>query len=196
MSDMDNEPGGYEEKLHALMVEERKTLIESARESARTFDQAVLAFGSAVFGASVAFLKDVAPHPLPYTLKWLALAWVCLAVGLFSILLSFLWSHKACMWEVDENYRVYGKPELRRCENIWSDRTDRCNYVSIVCLAIGLMFWSWFAYLNLRNGDTDLSNPKVPPPPQKVEKGYTPPRTPPPPPPASPQQSTPPPPKK
>jgi hypothetical protein len=40
---------------NAQYMEERKGLIDAARESARTFDQAVLAFGSAVFGASIAF---------------------------------------------------------------------------------------------------------------------------------------------
>lgn len=48
----------YTPEEYAAHMEERKTLIEAARESAKTFDQAVLAFGSAIFGASIAFLKD------------------------------------------------------------------------------------------------------------------------------------------
>ena len=34
---------------------ERDKLIDAARESSRTFAQAILAFGAAVFGASAAF---------------------------------------------------------------------------------------------------------------------------------------------
>ena len=58
-------------KLH---LEERAQLIDAARENARTFDKAVLTFGSAVFGFSIAFLKDVAPHPAPPALcgGWVA----------------------------------------------------------------------------------------------------------------------------
>jgi len=56
-------------------LEERAQLIDAARESARTFDKAVLTFGSVVFGFSIAFLKDVAPHPAPDTLRWLGIAW-------------------------------------------------------------------------------------------------------------------------
>ena len=60
---------GYEhaKQKHAQHMAERDKLTDAARESSRTFDQAVLAFGAAVFGASVAFLKDVAPKPQPYS---------------------------------------------------------------------------------------------------------------------------------
>jgi hypothetical protein len=48
---------------YKLYLAEREQLIDAGRESARTFDQAVLAFGSVVFGFSIAFLKDIAPNP-------------------------------------------------------------------------------------------------------------------------------------
>jgi hypothetical protein len=41
---------------YKLYLAEREQLIDAGRESARTFDQAVLAFGSVVFGFSIAFL--------------------------------------------------------------------------------------------------------------------------------------------
>jgi len=72
---MPDEPEGYTPEEHSQHLDERKSLIDAARESARTFDKAVLAFGSAVFGASIAFIKDVAPLPQHYTLKWLGVAW-------------------------------------------------------------------------------------------------------------------------
>src|SRR4051812_5487292 len=84
------------QKLCDAQTEERKLLIDAARESARTFDKAVLTFGSAVFGFSIAFLKDVAPNPIPTTLPWLLTAWVLFSFGLLAILLSFLFSHSAC----------------------------------------------------------------------------------------------------
>ena len=78
----------YEQALreHAHFMQERDRLIDAARESARTFDKAVLTFGSAIFGASIVFLKDVAPNPHQGTLKWLGFSWFCFSTGI-SILL-------------------------------------------------------------------------------------------------------------
>jgi hypothetical protein len=95
----DEEEVDYARKQHQLYLDERKQLVDAARESSRTFDKAVLTFGAAVFGASIAFLKDIAPHPAPDTLKWLGAAWLFFSLGLLSILLSFLFSHRACLFE-------------------------------------------------------------------------------------------------
>ena len=57
MTDDDYE---HAKQKHEQHMAERDKLTDAARESSRSFDQAVLAFGAAVFGASVAFLKDVA----------------------------------------------------------------------------------------------------------------------------------------
>lgn len=47
-----------------VYLEERKLLIDAARESARTFDKAILTFAAAAFGFSVALLKEAARIPL------------------------------------------------------------------------------------------------------------------------------------
>jgi hypothetical protein len=75
-------------KDHAQYMEERKGLIDAARESARTFDQAVLAFGSAVFGASIAFLKDVAPKAPTLYVEMAGISWGLFSIGLLGALLS------------------------------------------------------------------------------------------------------------
>ncbi|HLZ00237.1 MAG TPA: hypothetical protein VKT33_14355 [Candidatus Angelobacter sp.] len=90
----------YLEDVRQQHLAERIQLIDAARESARTFDKAVLTFGSAIFGFSIAFVKDVAPSPIPSTITWLAVSWLLFSVGLLAILLSFLFSHQACMFEI------------------------------------------------------------------------------------------------
>ena len=141
----------YEQQLsdHAQFMEERRGLIDAARESARTFDQAVLAFGSAVFGASIAFLKDVAPNPQVYTLKWLGLAWGLFSFGLLSVMLSFLFSHKACMFDIAEGMKELKESKHMRLKNRFSPITDGCNYAGIGLLFLGLLAWSIFALENL-----------------------------------------------
>ena len=78
---MADEEVDYTLKQHQLYLDERKQLVDAARESSRTFDKAVLTFGAAVFGASIAFLKDIAPHPAPDTLTWLGAAWLFFSLG-------------------------------------------------------------------------------------------------------------------
>ena len=136
-----------------LNLEDRKQLIDAARESIRTFDQAVLTFGAAVFGFSIAFLKDIAPKPVPETLCWLAFAWGLLSTGLIAILFSFLSSHKACLFELDTCTKrlVEDSPEAQR-PNRWSTVTYICNVMSILLIVGGLACWSKFAFANLSYG--------------------------------------------
>jgi hypothetical protein len=162
-------------KEYDRYLDERKLLIDAARESARTFDQAVLAFGSAIFAASIAFLKDVAPHPQLCSLKWLGVAWLLFSFGLLGVMLSFLFSHKACMFEIEHGAKALGKPDYEPPKNRSSTITTFCNYFCVALLFLGLVSWSGFALENVAKGENTLSNPKVPPQPEKVEKGYTPP---------------------
>src|ERR1700722_19099032 len=104
---------------HQQYLDYRKDLIDAARESARTFDKAVLTFGSAVFGFSIAFLKDVAPHPAGATLYWLGAAWFLFALGLLLILLSFLFSHRACMFEIECATNKIIDPNCKTKKNRW-----------------------------------------------------------------------------
>jgi hypothetical protein len=154
--------GGYDPELaayeaakseHDQYMKERERLIDAGREAARTFDQAVLAFGSAIFAGSIAFLKDVAPKPQPYSLKWLALSWGFFTVGLLFVMLSFLFSHKACMFDIDAGAEALGKPDgYKRPKNHFSPVTAWCNYLCIGFLVFGLVWWSVFALENLTKG--------------------------------------------
>jgi hypothetical protein len=181
-------------KKYNQFMDERKGYIDAARESARSFDQAALAFGSAVFAASVAFIKDVAPRPQPSSLWWLGISWLLFSLGLLSVMLSFLFSHKACMTEIDIGTDALVNQNFKQPENKWSFRTTLCNYLCVTFLFVGLLSWLVFALQNLTTGGTAMNNPPTPPQPETVKKGYTPPRLPPPPPPSTAPLSTPPPP--
>ena len=159
------------QKEHQLYLDERKQLVDAARESARTFDKAVLTFGSAVFGFSIAFLKDIAPNPAPDTLVWLGASWLFFSFGLLTILLSFLFSHRACIFEIEVASSAL---TLRGCQpkrNRWSRITNWCNFLCVGFLFLGLLCWSVFAFANLSRGGTQLN--KVQSPPEK--RGYVPP---------------------
>lgn len=135
---------------HEQYMKERERLIDAGREAARTFDQAVLAFGSAIFAGSIAFLKEVAPKPQFYSLKWLGLSWGLFTVGLLFVMLSFMFSHKACMFDIKSGADALGKPaDHVRPKNRFSSITTWCNYLCIVFLVLGMVSWSVFALENL-----------------------------------------------
>ncbi|WP_058187184.1 hypothetical protein [Terracidiphilus gabretensis] len=139
----------YTKVQHAHHMEERKALVDAARESSRTFDQAILAFGAAVFGASVAFLKDVAPKPQAYTIEWLGISWACFTAGLLAVILSFLFSHKACLVRIDESAHLMCNPKAKPLGNRWATWTELCNYLCVALLFFGVIAWTVFALENL-----------------------------------------------
>jgi hypothetical protein len=159
---------------YALYLAERDKLVDAARESARTFDKAVLTFGSAVFGFSIAFLKDIAPNPAPETLKWLAAAWLSFSLGLLAILLSFLFSHRACMFEIQVGEESLGNRNHKRKKNRWGSATNWCNGVCVSLLFFGLLCWSTFAFDNLKLGGVAMNKVQT----ESVRKGYVPPPAP------------------
>jgi len=175
MADEETENGAELDRAangHQQYLNERKELVDAARESARTFDKAVLTFGAAVFGFSIAFLKDVAPHPARDTLAWLGWAWALFAVGLLLILLSFLFSHRACMFEIECATNRITDPDCETKKNRWSTASDCCNYACIGCLFLGLLSWSVFAFENLgQEGNASMKKIENPP----AKKGYMPP---------------------
>ncbi len=163
---MTGESENQEPSDYAQYIKNRTELIDAAREAARTFDKAVLAFGSAIFGASVAFLKDVAPKPLIETLNLLRISWILFAIGLFAALLSFLFSHRTCHARIDEADEEYLKraakldtelPESKqappkkkkRTPEFWGTITSCCNWASVLSLFAGVITWIVFAYENL-----------------------------------------------
>jgi len=147
---------------HELYLEERKLLIDAARESLRTFDKAVLAFGSAVFGFSIAFLKDVAPKPIPDSIFWLRGSWLLFSLGLLGILLSFLFSHRACLYEIKLLEAALGNIKAKSNPNPWGIATDCCNILCIIFLFGGMLCWSTFASTNLRLEETPMEKVGTP----------------------------------
>lgn len=131
-----------------VYLDERKLLIEAARESSRTFDKAILTFAAAAFGFSIAFLKETAPRPTPETLVWLKASWTCFSLGLLSIMLSFLFSHRACTWSIDRTYEQLVSGH-RRKQNPWGLATTILNYASVGLVFCAIAFWGFFVFGNL-----------------------------------------------
>lgn len=131
-------------------IKQRKELADSAEGASKTFDKAILTFGSAVFGASIAFLKDVAPKP-PNSLSWLCVSWSFFTAGLLAVVLSFQLSHRTCMSRIEDLDRQYQNPEAKESKDVWGVFTTVCNFACILFLFFGIVAWIVFATHNLAN---------------------------------------------
>lgn len=133
---------------YQLYMQERRHLIDAAREGARSFDRAVLTVASGSFAFSIGVLRDVVPEPIS-ALGWmLGIAWILFGLSIFISLASYLLSHKACHFEIECAEAVVYKGE-EAPPNPWSRWTACANYASLGSLALGVVLWGLFVYANL-----------------------------------------------
>jgi hypothetical protein len=154
-------------KLYHLYLDERKLLIDAARESARTFDRAVLLVATGVFGFSVAFIKEIAPNPSKDSQVWLVLAWCFFALCITSILFLSLTSQQACMREIslfDDAlpHLLAGESDFKGGTNRWRGWTTRLNFVSLAILLLGMCFLAAFSFQNLNRGEVAVNGVSAP----------------------------------
>ena len=167
-------------------VRERTLLIEMEQKSADQHDKAILAVASGGLALSVTFLKDIAPHPSPETLKYLGLSWTCFVVGILAILLSFQTSQSACRKQRDFLDNLYQNgSDSQADKNRWASWTNWLNWASYVLVFFAVVFFTFFSWLNLGKGDRKTMSDK--PQNQQVQArtepvegnlGYVPPKAP------------------
>ncbi len=144
---MANEDFAFKEKKYQLFIDERKLLIQAEQEGAKTFDKAILTFTSGAFGVSIAFLKDIVPHPFPNTFWLIGYSWALFSLSLLSILFSFLASQNACKKSIELAYEKIMNDKNET--NTWSTVTLISNYCSLLLLALAFIFSGCFVYWNL-----------------------------------------------
>jgi hypothetical protein len=143
---MPGKPANATEKEYELYLEERRVLVAAQRETAASFDKAILTLASGAFGVSIVFLKDIVPKPLPNTLSLLGWSWMFFAASLATILIGFLSSQSACTRQID-----VCEGELLRNEkakNRWATVTYVCNWASILMVLMAFGFSGAFVYFN------------------------------------------------
>jgi hypothetical protein len=135
------------DQAYQLYLDERRLLIDAEREGSRTFDKAILTLASGAFGFSIAFLKDIVPHPYANTLSLLGWSWALFSLSLVTILFSFLSSQFACRFQIELTYEELIANTKRK--NVWATITDVCNFASIIVLALAFILWGCFVYWNV-----------------------------------------------
>lgn len=144
-----NEPNesNLDQQKYQLYIEERKLLVDAERESARTYDKAILTMASGAFGFTMAFLKNIVPNPFTNTLWLLGCSWLAFSFCIIVILFSFLLSQLACRLQIELTHEELMSDQKRK--NVWATVPDICNFVSLAVLVIAFSFWGCFVYWNV-----------------------------------------------
>jgi len=168
-------------------LDERKSLNEAERESARSFDKAIITLSAGALGFSITFIRQIASDPRSDTLWFLAVAWVALGLALLAILFSFLLSQSAIRRQrdiLDEEQE--NKTPARQQVNVPAIYTNRLNWIAMGFFVIGVAFLAIFSFENLRNHTREArmlhsnheSDERTPEKADHLQEGYVPPKAP------------------
>jgi len=135
-------------------LQERKFLVESARQESQLFDKSILSLSGGAFVISLAFIRQIAPLPEPGSLILLRLSWICLVLSIVVTLSSIRISQFACDKQIkilEEYYFTENKSKKRvpTVKNKLAWLTKLMNIISIISFGIGVILLSLFAIKNL-----------------------------------------------
>ncbi len=121
----------------------RQWLFQVHHTASRDYDKALMMIAGGGLGISIAFIRDVGPHP---NMKWLLGAgWFLLALSLLVILIAFVTSQKALLREIGDLDDSAAKPR----PNLHAEWTGILNLVSGGCCVLGVVCVLIFAGYNL-----------------------------------------------
>ena len=178
----DTKPEDKERRAkYEIYLEERKVLVQAQKEESRQFDKAILTLAAGALAISITFINQIAPHPKPWTICFLAWGWVAFVTSLISTLISFLTSQKACRKQIAMlEYDFFDKKESEsnKQKNNWAIWTSRLNIASIVTFVIGVIFLLIFSFSNIGSSKEEVVMPNGENKKQVEERGFVPPQAP------------------
>lgn len=139
----------------ALVQRQRDAVEDEDRKAQDRLDQIVLVGGTGAVLASVSFLKDVAPAPVPGTLEILVAAWVAFLGGGFCAVLSLLTTRRTAraLLQVYAAMLAEGRPTMTAAEHapVEEDnrRTRTLSAAGLTVFAAGVCLLLTFAGFNL-----------------------------------------------
>ncbi|MBL1245004.1 MAG: hypothetical protein COA39_011575 [Sulfurimonas sp.] len=130
---MNNEEQSYRGLLQELSV-----------KSQEQYDKTVITLSTGALGLSFVFIKDVVDVKVASNINFLTGAWICFALSVLSVLLSFLASKYALDRAIvaEDNNEEIG---IDRADSI----TTILNWLSAAFFIVGLVFMIVFVKLNL-----------------------------------------------
>ncbi len=124
----------------------RDRLIEADRVESQAYDKTVLTLSGGALAVSLAFLKDIAPHPHPSTLWVLHSAWGLLTCSLIFVLASMLTGRRSIRRIIKQIDEGTWTKEPVGGNYFWI--TSALNTASGVAFVMGAVFLFAFAASN------------------------------------------------
>jgi hypothetical protein len=121
-------------------VTDRDKILDLYSKALEDYETATLTLGGAALTASIAFIKDIAPDPRPFTVHWVVLGWLSLGLSIGLSLVSKLLGHSAI--EADLAGRNGKSDCLTRIVTV-------LNWLITVTLIGGFAFLGTYAAVNL-----------------------------------------------
>jgi hypothetical protein len=131
-------------------IRERQLLFNAKLQGSQSLDKAILTLSAGALGLSLTFMRQVAPHPQPTTLKLIILAWSCFGLSIVTTLISFLTSQKACNKQIEileATFLQHGDRE--KLTNKYSRVTMILNWFSIILFIAGVILFALFSAINI-----------------------------------------------
>jgi hypothetical protein len=136
----------------------RDWLVSAHHTASQDFDKAVMTLAGGALGLSITFIHEIAPHPKHH--GWLATAWICLAVSLLLVFLSYLASQHVLVNEIGRCDDLIAKaraaergdrPPSTRPEkrDIAGPLTEMLNYMAAATFVAGVVLLVRFTLYNL-----------------------------------------------
>jgi len=142
---------------HDVYLKERDLLIDAEREAARSFDKTMTTLAAGALALSFGFVREMKVAPSSDCLLYWA--WGAFVVSLLLILVSFLLSQHAMRRQIaiiEESFDLPNSsaPKITR----WAKVIIALNWVSLISLVIGVVFFAVFAACNLFRSNSSCPN--------------------------------------
>ena len=176
MSDEEPASPSNERSLWEEIVrEDRRALWTADLESAKAFDQALLALAAGGFGLSVSVVKDIRNALSGADADWLYVSWIGFLGTLLVTLISFQSSQAACREQIsllEADLELRGPNPASSRKNWQRTITQYLNRAAITFLVAGAISLAVFVDRNVIGGN---AMPKTPNDYVELKKGYVPP---------------------
>jgi hypothetical protein len=137
-----------ETEQRARLIGERTSLIGALLDQAGSYDKWVLTLASGSLGLSLTFIEKIVPHPEVSTINILISAWSFLGFSILMTLLSFLFSQRACLKNIQIIENKLNKVEVNN-NNIFTTMTGMLNWLSMISFLTGIALLIAFAVNNI-----------------------------------------------
>lgn len=164
------DPAIDQDVLRAEYLDEHKALVEMGHKYAENFDKIALTISGGALALSVGFVKDIAPHPAPWSTTLLLLGWCSLGAAILASMMGLYWAQLSFDEERAIRYDQYifdasGERTRKSWDNKHNSKIHKANLFVIASILLGVLLVLSFAGWNFVSKAIQDSKPRMEPKP-------------------------------